>query len=228
MSTPLKLQAQPRANTGRGAVKKIKAQGFVPGVIYGAKDAPQSLQLSEREVATLLSHAAGESVLVEVAIEGGDTKTALIQEVQHHPVNGRILHVDLHAVAMDEAITVEVTLESVGEPVGVKTGGGVLQHSLRTLEIECLPGNLPESITVDVSGLAVGQSIHVRDLTLPAGVTALNDPDLTVFAVSEPTVAEEAESVAASPTAEPEVIAGAKAEAGSAEAGAAPAAEAKS
>ncbi len=200
MSTPLKLQAQPRTNIGRGAVKKIKAQGFVPGVIYGAKEEAQSLQLSEREVANLLSHAAGESVLVEVSIEGVGTKTALIQEVQHHPVTARILHVDLHAVAMDEAITVEVTVESRGEPVGVKTGGGVLQHSLRTLEVECLPGNLPEAIVVDVSELAVGASIHVRDLSLPEGVTVLNDADLTVFAVLEPTVAEEADSTAASPT----------------------------
>ena len=227
MSTPLKLQAQPRATTGRGAVKKIKAQGFVPGVIYGAKDAPQSLQLSEREVATLLSHASGESVLVEVAIDGGGTKTALIQEVQHHPVNGRILHVDFHAISMDDPITVEVSLESIGEAAGVKTGGGVLQHNLRTLEIECLPRNLPESISVDVSALEIGQSIHVRDIQLPAGVTVLNDPDLTAFAVSEPTVAEEPESTAASPTAEPEVIAGAKTEPGAATAPAA-AADAKS
>ena len=217
MSTPLKLQAQPRAAVGRGAVKKIKAHGFVPGVIYGAKDAPQSLQLSEREVSTLLSHAAGESVLVEVDIEGAGTKTALIQEVQHHPVTGRILHVDLHAVAMDEAITVEVTIESTGEPVGVRTGGGVLQHNLRVLEIECLPGNLPEAITVDVSGLAVGQSLHVRDLTLPAGVTTLNDPDLTVFAVSAPTVTEEPPpSTATTPAGAPEVLSGAKTDAGAA------------
>jgi large subunit ribosomal protein L25 len=173
----------------------------------------------------LLSHAAGESLLVEVDIAGAGTKTALIQEVQHHPVSGKILHVDLHAVAMDEPITVEVTVEGVGEPVGVKTGGGVLQHSLRTLEIECLPGNLPEAIIVDVSKLAVGDSIHIRDLILPAGVKTLSDADLTVFAVSAPTVAEEATSTAASPTAEPEVLSAAKPDAAS---GTAAAGDAKS
>ncbi|MBV9657716.1 MAG: 50S ribosomal protein L25 [Verrucomicrobia bacterium] len=214
MPTPLKLQAQPRVAVGRNAVRKIKTHGFVPGVIYGAKDAAQSIQLAEKDVTTLLSHVAGETVLVEVEIEGGGRKTALIQEVQHHPVTGRILHVDLHSVAMDEAIVVEVPVESTGESVGVRSGGGVLQHNLRLLEIECLPGNLPEVILVDVTELAIGASLHVRDLKLPAGVKALNDPDLTVFAVTAPTVAEEPAAPAAG--AEPVVITAAKPEAGAA------------
>ena len=169
MAIQLKINAQPRTESGRNAVKKIKQAGFVPAVIYGAKDPARNLQINEREVSRLLGHATSESVLVEVAIKGGDTKTALISEVQHHPVTGNILHIDLHAVAMDELLTAEVNIETSGEPAGVKTGGGVMEIILRTVEIECLPADLPEAITVDVSTLEIGQAIHVRDLHATQG-----------------------------------------------------------
>ena len=206
MAIQLKINAQLRTESGRNAVKKIKQAGFVPAVIYGAKDPSRNLQINEREVSRLLGHATSESVLVEVAIQGGDTKTALISEVQHHPVTGAILHLDLHAVAMDELLTAEVNVETTGEPAGVKTGGGVMEIILRTLEIECLPVDLPEAITVDVSALEIGQAIHVRDLTLPKGVTVLNDADLTVISVAAPTVIEETTPVTADAAAQPEVI----------------------
>ena len=207
MAIQLKINAQPRFEVGRNAVKKIKAAGFVPAVIYGAKDPAQNLQIVERELSKLLGHATSESVLVEVNIQDGGTRTALVSEVQHHPVSGAILHVDLHAVAMDELFTVEVAVEAVGEPEGVKTGGGVLEVILRTLEIECLPGDLPEAISVDVSKLNIGDSVHVRDLVLPKGVTVLNDAELTVAHVAAPTVVEEpAASSTAEAGAQPEVI----------------------
>ena len=126
--------------------------------------------------------------------------------MQHHPVTGKVLHVDLHAVAMDELLTAEANVETTGEAAGVKTGGGVLEVILRTLEIECLPADLPESITVDVSALHIGDSIHVRDLKLPKGVTVLNDADLTVVSVAAPTVVEEPEPSTAAAGAQPEVI----------------------
>ncbi len=191
MAIQLKINAQPRAEVGRNAVKKIKAAGFVPAVIYGAKDAAQNLQIVERELSQLLGHATSESVLVEVQCEGRRHEDRADPEVQHHPVSGAILHVDLHAVAMDELFTVEVSIETTGEPEGVTTGGGVLEVTLRTVEIECLPGDLPEAITVDVSKLQIGDSVHVRDLVLPKGVTVLNDAELTVAHVAAPTVVEE-------------------------------------
>jgi large subunit ribosomal protein L25 len=119
------------------------------------------------------------------------SRLSLIQEVQHHPVRGEIIHVDFHAVSMNEEIDAEVVLEPEGEPVGVKTFGGLLQQSMRLLPIRCLPQNLPEIIVVDVSGLNIGDTLHVRDIKLPPGVTAVPDEELTVFLVSEPTVAEE-------------------------------------
>ncbi len=209
MAIQLKINAQPRTESGRNAIKKIKSAGFVPAVIYGAKDPARNLQLVERDLDRLLAHASSESVLVEVAIQdasGPQTRTALVQEVQHHPVSGKVLHVDLHAVAMDELLTAETSVETVGDAAGVATGGGVLEVTLRTLEIECLPGDLPESITVDVSALQIGDSIHVRDLKLPKGVTVLNDADLTVVSVAAPTVEEEPEPSTAAEGAQPEVI----------------------
>ena len=209
MAIQLKINAQPRTESGRNAIKKIKSAGFIPAVIYGAKDPARNLQLIERDVDRLLAHATSESVLVEVAIQdagGAQTRTALVQEVQHHPVSGKVLHVDLHAVAMDELLTAEATIETTGEAVGVTTGGGVLEVTLRSVEIECLPGDLPESITVDVSALQIGDSIHVRDLKLPKGVTVLNDADLTVVSVAAPTVEELPEPSTAPEGAQPEVI----------------------
>ena len=205
MAIQLKINAQLRTESGRNAVKKIKQAGFVPAVIYGAKDPARNLQINEREVSRLLGHTSSESVLVEVRIQGGDTKTALIQEVQHHPVTGAIMHLDLHAVSMDELLTAEVAVETVGEAAGVKTGG-VLEVILRTLEIECLPGDLPETITVDVSALEIGDAIHVGALALPKGVTVLNDASLTVVSVAAPTVVEETAPSTAEAGAQPEVI----------------------
>ena len=191
MAIEIKINAEPRSAVGRNAVKKIKQAGFVPAVIYGAKDAALNLQLIEHEVVKALGHASSESVLVEIAVKGGGVRTALIQEVQHHPVTRKILHVDLHSVSMDELLTAEVPVETVGDPEGVTTGGGLLEHTLHSLEVECLPGDLPTAITVDVSALKIGDSLHVRDLKLPKGVTVLNDPDLTVAAVAAPTVVDE-------------------------------------
>jgi large subunit ribosomal protein L25 len=207
MANQVKLSARPRSLAGRNAVKQVRAKGAVPAVIYGAHETPANLEVDRKAIQTILSHAASEHILVdlEIAGEGGKStnKLSLIQEVQHHPVRGDILHIDFHAVSMTETITSEVPIEPMGEPAGVKTGGGLLQQQVRALEIECLPQNLPDVLHVDVSALNIGDSIHVKDLTLPQGVTSLTDADITVFLVSEPTVAEEP---AAAEAAAPEVI----------------------
>ena len=119
--------------------------------------------------------------------------------MQHEPLSGAIVHVDFHAVKMDEMLHTSVPVEPTGEPNGVKNFGGMLEQSLRSLEIECLPKDLPELVTVDVSALNVGDSLHVKDIALPAGVTAQDDADLTVFLVAAPTVVEEPAAGAAAP-----------------------------
>lgn len=208
MANQVKLSARPRLEAGRNAVGKVRARGAIPAVIYGGKDAATNLEVDRRDIEKLLSRAVGENILVELEIcDGGKTSTrvSLIQEVQHHPVRGEIIHIDFHAVSMTEEIDAEVVLEPEGEPIGVKTFGGLLQQNMRSLSIRCLPQNLPEIIIVDVSGLNVGEYLHVRDIKLPAGVVAVPDGDLTVFLVSEPTVAEEPAVAAEEPSA-PEVI----------------------
>jgi large subunit ribosomal protein L25 len=210
MATQVKLSARPRPEAGRNAVKQVRSRGAVPAVIYGAHETPANLEVDRKAIENVLAHAANEHVLVELDIDGAN-KLSLIQEIQRHPVRGEILHVDFHAVSRNETVTSEVPIESVGEPVGVKTGGGLLQQQLRTLEIECLPQNLPDLLTVDVSALNIGDSLHVKDVTLPAGVTALTDAEITVFLVSEPKVAEE--PAATTSAAAPEVLKEKKADA---------------
>jgi large subunit ribosomal protein L25 len=206
MAKQVQLTARPRSVSGRNAVKSVRARGSVPAVIYGARTEPANLEVSHRELEALLSHAVGENILVELQIEEGSKKStqlSLIQEVQHHPIARNILHVDFQAVSATEEITASVTVEPTGEADGVKNFGGLLEQSIRSIEVRCLPQNLPELITVDVTALKVGDSIHIRDLKLPAGVTATDDADLTVFIVAEPAVAVEP---AASEATSPEVI----------------------
>lgn len=221
MAKQVKLTAQTRLQTGGSVSKKLKRRGLVPAIVYGGKDQAQALQLSARDLKTLLSHTVGENILVELEIESNGGKTnrmALIQEIQHEPLTGGVVHVDFHAVNMNEALRTSVPVEPTGEPNGVKNFGGLLEQSLRSLEIECLPKDLPEIITVDVSALNVGDSIHIKDIQLPDGVTAMDDADLTVFLVAAPTVVEEPTAAAGTaPAAEPEVIREKKEEAGAAE-----------
>jgi large subunit ribosomal protein L25 len=226
MAKQVKLKAEPRTNVGRAAVHKLRARGLIPAIIYGGDNKPQPLQVAARDINAMMSQASGENVLVELEIAGeGSSRTALVQEVQHSPIGGDIRHVDFHAISMDEMIQAEVPLESTGTAVGVKTFGGLLEQSLRALAIECLPGDLPDRITVDVSQLNIGDSIHVRDIQFPPGVTPKVQPDLTAFSVVAPVVEEEpvvAEAEAAA--AGPEVITEKKEEG---EAATAPAAAAK-
>src|SRR5438874_1761282 len=171
MAKQVKLKAEPRDAIGRSAARKLKARGIVPAVIYGGKNKSQALQVLERDINAMLSHASGENILVELEIAGEKSnRTALLQEVQHSPVRGDILHIDFHAISMDETIQAEVPLEPIGVPNGVKNFGGLLEQSLRALAIECLPRDLPDRITVDVSQLNIGDSIHLRQIQLPSGV----------------------------------------------------------
>jgi large subunit ribosomal protein L25 len=205
MAKQVKLTAERRTATGRAAVRKLKAMGVVPAIIYGAKDKAEPLQVSRRDINAMLSHAAGENILVELQI-AGKSRLALVQEVQHSPLGGAILHVDFHAVSMDEMIQADVPLEPTGIANGVKNMGGLLEQNLRSLAIECLPRDLPDVITVDVSALDIGDAIHVREIQLPPGVTTRVQPDLTAFSVLAPTVEEEPVVAEVEAPAGPEVI----------------------
>lgn len=208
MSKHVSLKASRRTATGRNAVKKIKAAQAVPGILYGAGIEPAPLQIERRAIDTILSHTVGENILVNLEIEDdakGASRLALISEVQHHPVSRLVLHVDFKAVSVNETLTAEVVIEPFGEAIGVKNSGGLLEQSLRSIEVECLPKDLPESIRVDVSALELGNALHVRDLPALEGVKYAADPDVTVFLVSEPKVSEASTTTEGAAT-EPEVI----------------------
>jgi large subunit ribosomal protein L25 len=208
MAKQQKLTALTRTETGRSAVNKIKQQGLVPAVVYGGKEQPINLSVNAREIRNILAHATSEHFLVDLEIADGSNKSnrlALVQEVQHDPIKGDVLHVDFHAVKADEKLHAEIPVETVGEPAGVKNYGGILEISLHAIEVECLPKDLPEIITLDVSALGVGEAIHVKDIKFPEGVSTRLDGDLTVVRVAAPTV--EAEPTpAAEAAAGPEVI----------------------
>ncbi|MEW6304737.1 MAG: 50S ribosomal protein L25 [Verrucomicrobiota bacterium] len=215
------LTVYPRTLKRRGEVKRLRATNRVPAVIYGGKEQPQSLEVDKKQIENLIGHSVSENVLVDLEVSG-DTKPkrlALVQEVQHHPLSGMVLHVDFHEVAADEKVTITVPVETTGEAVGVKTGGGVLEHVLFKLKVRALPKDLPEAIYVDVTNLEIGKTIHLGEIPVPQGVEILGDKNIPVIAVAQPkTEAEEAAEAAATATTatEPEMIKEKKEEAGAA------------
>ena len=190
-SVPLK--AYPRTLLRRGGVKRLRAAGRVPAVIYGRQAKPQNLEVNAKELEELIHHSASENVLVDLSVESDarPKRLALVQEIQHHPLEGDMLHVDFHEVAENEKVIVHVPLETVGEAAGVKTGGGVLEHVLFKLKVRCLPRDLPEQIIVDVSHLELGKAVHLGEIQAPAGVEILGDKNIPVVAVAMPRTEEE-------------------------------------
>jgi large subunit ribosomal protein L25 len=196
------LKAFQRSQVRRGEVKKLRATGRVPATIYGRLAKPQNLEINSKEIANLINHSVSENLLVDLAVENDarSKRLALVQEIQHHPLDGRVLHVDFHEVAEDEKVTVMVPVETEGEPTGVKDGGGVLEHAVFKLKVRSLPKDLPEAIIIDVAHLAVGKSIHLGEVKAPEGVEILGDKHLTVVAVAMPrTEVEETAATAAAP-----------------------------
>lgn len=201
-SVPLK--AYQRSQTRRSEVKKLRDAGRVPATIYGRLNKPENLELNAREFDDLIHHSVSENLLIDLSVENDARakRLALLQEVQHHPLNGKVLHVDFHEVAENEKVTVMVPVETVGEAAGVKTGGGVLEHVLFKLKVRCLPKDLPEQIVIDVTSLEMGKTIHLGDIKAPEGVEILGDKHISVVSVAAPrTEAEEAPAAGAAPAA---------------------------
>jgi large subunit ribosomal protein L25 len=203
------LTAYPRAFSRRTGLKKVRSQGRVPAVIYGRHRPPQNLEIGLKEIEDVIHHSVSENVLVDLSIpdDANPKRLALVQEVQHHALSGKLLHIDLHEVVETEKVTITVPLETVGEAAGVKTGGGVLEHVMFRIKVRALPKDLPEFLQIDVSHLELGQSIHIGELKAPENVEILGGKKIVVISVALPKTEaqEEAETAAASPT-EPEMI----------------------
>ncbi|MGD0208553.1 MAG: 50S ribosomal protein L25 [Verrucomicrobiota bacterium] len=196
-SVPLK--AYPRTQSRRGGARKLRAAGRVPAVIYGRQAKPQNLEVSAKEIGDLIHHSVSENLLVDLSVESDARarRLALVQEIQHHPLEGNVLHVDFHEVTEDEKVVILVPLETVGEAAGVKNSGGVLEHVVFKLKVRALPRDLPEQMVVDVSHLELGKSIHLGEIKAPAGVEILGDKNISVISVAMPrTEEEEAAAVA--------------------------------
>ena len=204
------LNARARSTFGKNAARKLRREGYVPAIIYGHGDETRPLEIAINELERLLS-TNSTNTLIDLRVEGAKATSALIREVQHHAVKPMILHVDFLQVHAGEKIHLTVPVRVHGTPVGVRDEGGVLQVVLHSVEVECLPRDIPEAIDVDVENLAIGDAVHVRDVSIP-NVTLLNDADLTIASVVPPTTEAlpEAEGAEEEAEAEPEVIRGRK------------------
>lgn len=214
MTHEVRLTAERRSGTGKGAARKLRAAGRVPAVIYGHGREPEALSVSQTELEKALIGIAAASTVIDLTVDGQPVKT-LIREIQRTPVRRDIVHVDFYEIHADEKITLNVPVHLVGSPDGVRNAGGVLDQVLREIEIEVLPAYIPERVELDVTALTIGKSLHVRDLTLPHA-TVLTHPDETVCTVVPPRIEEVVAPVAealAEP-AEPELIRKPRAEEG--------------
>jgi large subunit ribosomal protein L25 len=217
------LNAHPRTQARRKGANAVRTAGRIPAVIYGKHNPPQNLEVDIEEFDLVVHQAHTEIILVDLTIKGetGNQRLALVQDVQHHPLSGAMLHIDFHEIKPDETITVEVPVEAHGVPEGVKTGGGTLEHVRFHLKVRCLPKDLPEQITVDVAHLKVNQTLHIGEITAPEGVELMGDKKIPVFAVAAPLVEEAAATPAEGDAKQPEMIKEKK------DAAAAPSADAK-
>jgi len=205
MAKPQTLKATERTRTGSGVLKQMRREGFVPSVIYGGGTENKNVKVDAKELKEMLQHAASDSILVNLDIEGSSAQLAFLQDVQHNAITDAIVHVDFLAVNEKTEIHANLPLALTGEAVGT-AAGGFLDQMLHSLEISCLPNDLPESISADVTHLDVGDVLHVGDMTFPEGVTPVLNADVVVALVvkARTALSEDAEDGEGSPT-EPEV-----------------------
>ena len=207
------LNAALRDEQGKAAARRMRREGRIPAVIYGHGEETRSLSLDAHEFEMLVKRHSLDTTIIDLSIEGAKKKggkvQALVSEVQRHPFKPLVLHVDFQQIHAGEKVTVEVPIRLIGTAEGVRAGG-VMQHTLHELELECAMESIPEAIEVEVSTLQVGDSIHVGDLRLPEGVEVLVDADRTVCTVAAPSVHEVAEAAPEAAAAEPERVGGAE------------------
>jgi large subunit ribosomal protein L25 len=211
------VPAESRSESGKNESRRLRSRGLIPGVLYGKGKETVTLAVSPKEITAILRSASGENTLFDLDIAGGRRKV-ILKEFQREPVRGQLLHADFYEVALDQTIEVSVHVELLGTPVGVKLQGGIVDFITRELEIECLPTEIPDKISVDISHLELNKHLRVSDLTLPSDkITMLTEPDVVIVHVVTPraevveTPAAE-EAVVPAEGAEPEVAKKGKAE----------------
>ena len=214
------VKATPRTGTfNKNHARRVRVQGLIPAVVYGAGQESVAITVDPKAITKILHSDSGHNTIFDLDIEGGTGTKAMIVDWQYEPIKGKLLHIDLKRIAMNKAMRVSVPVTLTGSAIGVKTGGGVLDQILREVEIECLPGDIPSSLDVDVSGLELYGAIHISDLPHAGSIKFLEPEDTLVAHVT--VMKEEAAAAEVTPgAAEPEVTKGK----GKPEAAAAPAA----
>jgi large subunit ribosomal protein L25 len=208
----LNLTVQKREGTGKGPNRRLRQNGDVPAIVYGPETQPIAVRVNFRTLYRLM-HGTPLNTLINLDIEGegGPARKVIIRELQKDPVSGDLVHIDFHSVAMDKPITVTVPVNLVGLPLGVKTFGGIVEHIQRDVTISCLPAHIPEEVTLDISELNIGESLHVSNLKIE-NATILDEGTRTLVTVVAPTVvksaAEEAAAAAEGEAAEGEAAEG--------------------
>lgn len=205
MISDITVEATLRTRTGSADSRRLRAQGLIPATVYGDKQDPLSVVVNAKQLTMILRSETGHNTIFKLKPGNHDATTVMIKDWQIDPVKGKLMHADLYRISLTTKQRVSVPIELVGEPEGVKLSGGIMEYNLRELEIECLPADIPESITVDVSALAVGDHISVRDIKVPENIRVLTGGDTVVATVALP-AAEEAALASSTEVAEPEVI----------------------
>jgi large subunit ribosomal protein L25 len=204
------VSAKNRTETGKNVNRRLRVEGLIPGVLYGSSKKPVAVSVSPKEIGSILRSKTGENTLFDLDLDGS-RRTVILKEFQLEPIKGSLLHADFYEVALDKLLQVNVHVELVGTPVGVKVQGGIVDWVTRELEIESLPRDIPEKITVDISNLEIGKHVRVADIQAPDKVKILTEPDIVIAHVVAPRAEEvavvaEAAPVAEGAVAEPEVI----------------------
>jgi len=204
------LEVHERQAANKNANRRLRASGHVPAVVYGSKLDPAPIQVEERKMRDLLRSQKGGNIVFLLKLHGTEqSRHVMIRELQTDSISGEMIHIDFQRILMDQKVRVQVQIELEGEPVGVKTEGGLVDFVTREVELECLPNNIPSQITVDISELHVGQHLEAKDLELPKDVE-LHDPDRVIVSISQPQKAEaeetEEDELLESEAAEPEVV----------------------
>jgi large subunit ribosomal protein L25 len=208
MRKDITIAAEPRAARGKNEARRLRARMRIPAVVYGAGKEPVAVSVSPREIEKILHSSSGVNTIFNLNIEGVETTPVMVVDWQHDPVKSNLLHIDLKRVDLTKRLRVKVPVHTTGTPVGVKEQGGLYEVVSREIEIECLPDEIPESFTVDVSKLRIGQSLRAGDIPLSGSMKLLSPADLVVSHVvvtrGAVATAEAAEGEAAA--AEPEVV----------------------
>jgi len=211
----INITANARQTGGKGFARRVRGTGNVPAIVYGPEKQPTAIAVSERELRGALKTAGGVHGSIFTLNLDGQQSKVIVREIQRDPLTSRMVHVDFHAISMNKPIDIEIPINFTGLAKGVKSEGGIMQVLMRDIEISCLPVNIPEHFEVDVTELGIGDSIHVRDLSIP-NVQILADPSNVVVVISAPTIIKvETPAVEAVP-AEGEAVEGAAAAEGAA------------